>query len=116
MRCSRPALVRLDATGCDMPAARSWAKLTTPCWRAAILAITKSHLAGCMRIWHVSRQLPCLSPFIAGFRASHPSSPVFQAKRAEVRPPYDQRAMAASAQYSVTVRVELDARQEPLGK
>src|SRR4051812_14430769 len=30
--------------------------------------------------------------------------------------PYDQRAMAASAQYSVTVRVELDARQEPLGK
>jgi len=24
--------------------------------------------------------------------------------------------MAASAQYSVTVRVELDARQEPLGK
>ena len=26
------------------------------------------------------------------------------------------RAMAASAQYSVTVRVELDARQEPLGK
>src|SRR3954452_5628044 len=30
--------------------------------------------------------------------------------------PYDQRPMAASAQYSVTVRVELDARQEPLGK
>ena len=30
--------------------------------------------------------------------------------------PYDQPAMAASAQYSVTVRVELDARQEPLGK
>ena len=26
------------------------------------------------------------------------------------------RAMAASAQYSVTVRVELDARKEPLGK
>src|SRR4051812_46155387 len=35
---------------------------------------------------------------------------------ADVRPPYDQRPMAASAQYSVTVRVELDARQEPLGK
>src|SRR5690348_5419070 len=29
---------------------------------------------------------------------------------------YYRRPMAASAQYSVTVRVELDARQEPLGK
>jgi malate dehydrogenase (oxaloacetate-decarboxylating) len=49
---------------------------------------------------------PVSLPFIAGVRA----------REAPGGAPYDQRAMAASAQYSVTVRVELDARQEPLGK
>src|SRR3954449_9999638 len=68
------------------------------------------------RATHLHCRFSCRPPFIAGFRSASPSLPVFRAHEAEVRPPYDQRAMAASAQYSVTVRVELDARQEPLGK
>src|SRR5690349_19731196 len=61
-----------------------------------------------MPIWHVRRRLRSLSP----------SSPLLRCscRLASFRGPYPSRAMAASAQYSVTVRVELDARQEPLGK
>jgi malate dehydrogenase (oxaloacetate-decarboxylating) len=64
-------------------------------------------------------------PFIAGVRVPALSSPVFvglpfiagfPSSRAAFGAPYPSRAMPASAQYSVTVRVELDARQEPLGK
>ena len=52
---------------------------------------------------------PVPLPFIAGVRPPPRAAPAGRA-------PYAPRAMAASAQYSVTVRVELDARQEPLGK
>src|SRR5918996_2486359 len=53
-------------------------------------------------------------------RPARPAIGVHRGRRsplgARLRAPYPSRAMAASAQYSVTVRVELDARQEPLGK
>src|SRR5918999_781024 len=45
----------------------------------------------------------------------HPCPALTSGSRSNA-PAYDPRPMAASAQYSVTVRVELDARQEPLGK
>ena len=65
------------------------------------------------------------SPFIAAVgpsplrcRCSSLATPTaaFPTSRAAFGAPYPVRPMPASAQYSVTVRVELDARQEPLGK
>src|SRR4051794_27591450 len=77
------------------PAPRIWARVTTPCCRAAIAAQIASGDASWFRI-------PVLS------------------RMAAFAPPLTSRAVAAtpsvSAQYSVVVRVELDARQEPLGK
>src|ERR687892_90831 len=53
-------------------------------------------------------------------RPARPAIGVHRGRRsplgAALPAPYPSRAMAASAQYSVTVRVELEARQEPLGK
>src|SRR5918999_3708410 len=45
----------------------------------------------------------------------HPCPALTSGSRSNA-PAYDPRPMAVSAQYSVTIRVELDARQEPLGK
>src|SRR4051794_27795411 len=113
MRCRRPANTRRDTALLSSRARRNCSALTTPCCLAAILAITRSPLARLSRIARLRRQLRALAP---NGEPGASSLPVFRAHEAEVRPPYDQRAMAASAQYSVTVRVELDARQEPLGK
>ena len=119
---------RRRCCGAPMPVQlASCAALTTPCCRAAILATTRSLLARSLR--HTAskaptpvplpihcrvRPLPLLSS--PAVRRPRPSSPVFRATGPLSSAPYPSRAMPASAQYSVTVRVELDARQEPLGK
>src|SRR5581483_7445359 len=118
-RCRRLLRARRETARWSMPASASCLLLTTPCCLAASSAITSSVLAGCARISSISRQLRPLAPSLPLFRVSTflwrcpgagaPSLPVFA--RA-----YPVGAMPASAQYSVTVRVELDARQEPLGK
>src|SRR5947207_13541118 len=70
-----------------MPASQSCRRMTTPCCRAAI--------------WATAPSFSLAPPGRSGF---------LPPLRRILRP------MPAQAQYSVTIRVELDARQEPLGK
>src|SRR5689334_9986444 len=61
-------------------------------------------------------QLRSLAPSWPVFGPFGRRPPAIQSRWPPTRRAYPVGAMAASAQYSVTVRVELDARQEPLGK
>src|SRR5215218_4092915 len=110
MRFSWPLRTRIVIALDPSPQASSCRRVITPCCRAAIFEAARSGVSSFASIrTHKSTGLRIL-PLTHHFDPAEAGGPSPRAESDSIA------AMAVSAQYSVTIRVELDARKEPLGR